>query len=308
MLLFALALWLFPFFKPNVLAQDNLMPISQMVQDFLKGNFKLWYSFSVFIICLEAFLLYFIFEKHDILTGRTYLPSVMYITLMSCAPLLTSFHPIILANFFLIWALDPLISLYRNDDAYPSIFNISILFGLASLCYLPTVVLFPIIWIGLIIFHPFNIREWIISLIGLTIPYWFLFVYYYWNGQLENVWYNSITYPLMHSPRPKPIKAETIYLVIALLLLSALSTTKVLEHLGSTSVKTSKVMSFLFWFIVFGFLSSFLIPTWTIRDFTFMSIPLAVFIGNYLNLARAKWLAELLFGFLIFAIILLRFS
>ncbi len=308
MLIFAVALWVFPFIKPNITPFENLMPISQFVNDFLKTNFKFWYSFSLLLLCAEAFMLYFIFEKHDILTGRTYLPSVVYITLMSCAPLLTSFHPILLANFFLIWALDPLISLYRNDEAYPLVFNISLLFGLASMCYLPTIILFPIIWIGLFIFHPFNFREWIISLIGISIPFWFLFVYYFWNNELEDAWYKSVLYPLMHSPRPKPIKNETIYLVISLLLLSALSTSKVLEHLGSTSVKTSKVMSFLFWFIVFGFLSSFLIPTWTIRDFTFMSIPLAVFIGNYLNLARAKWLAELLFGFLLFALLFLRFS
>jgi len=308
MLAFATALWIPSFLKPVSTPLTNLMPLSQLSYELLSSKPTYLLIFSLALICLEGFLLYFIFEKHDILTGRTYLPSVVYITLMSCAPLLTQFHPIILANLFLIWALDPLINLYRNEEAAPAIFTIALLFGLASLCYLPALILAPVVWAGLFVFHPFNLREWLVASFGILIPFWFAFAYYYWNDSLATNWFNMVIYPMLHAPRPKPIKKETIYLVMALLLLAVLSISKVLEHLGSTSVKTNKIMSFLFWFILFGFASAFFIPTWTIRDFSILAIPLAVFIGNYLNLARAKWLAELLFGFLLFTIIFLRIS
>lgn len=284
------------------------MPITEYIYSFIANKPQQQLIFSIILLYVEALMLYFIFDKYDILTERSYLPSLVYISLMSCAPLLTQFHPTLLANFFLIWAIDPLINLYRNEHAAAAIFNISLLVSLATFAYLPALVLFPVIWIGLFVFRPFNLREWLVAFTGIVVPFWFAFVYYYWNNQLSENWFNKIVYPLTQAPRPKPIKKETIYLVIALLLLMALSLSKVLEHLGSTSVKTGKVMSFLFWFMVFGFFSSFIAPTWTIRDFTFMAIPLAVFIGNYLNLARAKWLAELLFGFLIFSIILLRLT
>ncbi len=164
------------------------MPVFEGIQNLVSGNPLYWNVLGLLILLLQAFLLYFIFEKHDILTGRTYLPAVTYVALMSCSPALTTFHPPLLANLFLIWSLDSLIALYRNEDAFMSVFNIGLLFGLATLSYFPAIALAPVIWIGLLIFHPLNIREWFIAFLGLLTPVFFAFTYYFWFDQVENFW------------------------------------------------------------------------------------------------------------------------
>lgn len=308
LLLAGVVMW-FPILRQPVYQHlQHAMPLFELFQHYLATTPLLANISALCLILAGAFILFLVFEKHDILTGRTYLPSLMYVTLMSCAPSLTTLHPIMLANVFLMLTLDPLISLYRNEAAYPQVFNIALLMALAVLCYFPAIVLLPLIWLGLIIYHPFNIREWIVGLMGIATPFFFVFVYYHWYDRLDGFWFDRVTYPILTSPHPGKINTSTFYLIAALFLLIVLSTVKVLEHFGTTSVKTGKTMGFMVWFILLSFVSVFIMPGWTIRDFSLMGIPFAIFIGNYFALARAKWLAELMFLFLIVAIVMVRVS
>ena len=262
---------------------------------------------AVSLIIIGSILLYWILERNDILTNRNFLPSLMYIVLLSCSGALIRLHPALLANIFLILALNPLIALYRNEDAFTQVYNLGLFFGLAVLSYLPVLVLLPLIWIGLLIYHSFNYREWTVAIVGLLTPFLFLFTYLFWNDKLNSFYTNEILYSLAQNHTPSELAKNTYYLLIALLSLIGLSTIKVLEHSGSTAVKTGKTMSFLVWMIFFAFFTVLIMPTWTSRDFALMALPLSIFIGNYLSLARAKWMAELFFGFLLFSIILLRY-
>src|ERR1700761_1784237 len=56
---------------------------------------------------------------------------------------------------------------------------------IGSLIYLPFIYFFLAIWVALIIFRPFNWREWVICIMGYATVFFFLAVFYYLNNNIS---------------------------------------------------------------------------------------------------------------------------
>ena len=167
---------------------------------------------------------------------------------------------------------------------------------------------FPAIWIGLLIFHSFNIREWLVVAFGIICPYLFVIVYYFCYDNLPEFWYNKIVYILSNSPDTGTIKSSMFWLLGALFFTITFSLVKAFETIGSGTVKARKAFIFLMWFTVFAFVSVFVAPTWTLKDFTLLAIPFTIFISNYfINITR-NWMAEFIYAMIILCIIYVRIA
>jgi hypothetical protein len=73
--------------------------------------------------------------------------------------------------------------LYNVPKAGNVIFNIGLLLGIATLIYHPAIVFMVLIIFALFIMRPFRIQEWVISLLGITTPYYFLALALYFTDQ-----------------------------------------------------------------------------------------------------------------------------
>src|SRR6185436_14640377 len=77
-----------------------------------------------------------------------------------------------------------LIILHNSNKPGASIFNIGLIMGITTLIYQPSLVFILLIWAALFIMRPFRIQEWLINLLGITTPYYFLAILLY----LANQW------------------------------------------------------------------------------------------------------------------------
>jgi hypothetical protein len=57
--------------------------------------------------------------------------------------------------------------------------------GIITLLYQPAVIFILLMWLALFIMRAFKVREWLINLLGITMPYYFLILILYLTDQWE---------------------------------------------------------------------------------------------------------------------------
>ena len=307
LLLIAVALWWSPLLHIADYSWPHGMPLFEAVYRNIKTqDSRMPYVLALSLLCSGGLLLNYVINENDITSKRTAIPGLVYVTMLSCSPSLTTLHPVLLANIFLILAYHRIVNLYRAQNPFAVIFDFSMLISLASLCYFPVICVFPVIWIGLFLYHPFVWREWVIALFGIITPYLFVLTWFFWYDKLELFWYDKIILPISLSEENTPITTPTYYLIGALLFTITFSLVKTFDLFSSSTVKSRKALVFMVWFMLFGFISAFISPSWTFRDFALMSVPLTVFISHYFVNITREWMAEAIYLLLILCILYVR--
>jgi hypothetical protein len=135
------------------------------------------------VYILIAFLLLFvqatlfnrIFNALKLLPKPNYLPAMAYILLSSLFEEWNQFSAPLLINTLLIWSFYRMTALYNTNKANYGVFNIGLMLGVITLFYQPAIVfILLLIPFTLFIMRPFRLREWLIGLLGITTPYYFL--------------------------------------------------------------------------------------------------------------------------------------
>jgi hypothetical protein len=142
------------------------------------------YSLFAFLILLgEALLLNRICNAQKMIAKPTYLPAMAFILVTSLFVEWNQFSAPLIVNFFLIVIIYRMVVLYNVSKAGNVIFNIGLLLGIATMLYYPAVVFFVLVIFALFIMRPFRIQEWVITILGITTPYYFLALILYFTNQ-----------------------------------------------------------------------------------------------------------------------------
>lgn len=300
----AVAIWAFGYFYPSPLVVQNGMPLYEFM--FQLVNHTKWFTITLglLMIIVEAFFLNFIINENDILNRKYFLPGIFYILFMSSNKMVLCLHPLIFANLFILLAIQRLLNSYRKEKGFSHVFDAAFLFSIASLFYLPSIVFFPLIAVALILLRPFNIREWLISLIGIVVPYIFIVTFYFAKNlnfytliiEKFQLTFSPINTNIVFFNSPYGI---TICIGSVIILLSF---GKLFSNLQSGSQKAKKGALLLLWLFSLS-LVSILITTNAITDyFAAIAIPAAVFSANYASNVKKQWWIELLFLFFLLSI------
>lgn len=163
----------------------------------------IFYSIITFtIIFLQALLFNRICNAQKILARPTFLPAMVLILITSLFTEWNQFSSALLVNVFLIWIFYRMTTLYNVQKAGNTVFNIGVLLGIISLLYYPAIVFFLLVFFTLFIIRPLHVREWVISILGISTPYYFLAITLYltdnwnWNYILPSI---SFSLPVMPS-------------------------------------------------------------------------------------------------------------
>ncbi len=299
--LLALAFWIGSFFmKPA--EPIFAMPLYNLLTNPLNSLHVVASIVAFIIVVAEAFLLNYIINENEILNKPTFLPALLYIVFMSCDTQLLTIYPLLFANFFILMAINRLMTSYRKDIAFSNAFDAGFLLSIATLFYFPCIVFFPLLIIGFILFRPFNWREWVISFIGTAVPYTFVFTYYFWNDVLDYWWNVKVFYP--GTKHLILISPGFYFMICVASLIVLLSFAKLFVGIVDASQKNRKGISLLLWLLGLALLSMFLSPELSLQNFSVLAIPASVFCSNFfLRVRKIQW-AELLFTLLFVAIII----
>ena len=308
--LIILAIWAPALFHsvPAVQDYDKLQPLyNLLIINNLLTNSRLSSFIAMVFVLGQAFLLNKIVNQNDIVSKTTFLPALVYALLMSYHPAGLTIHPTLIANTFILLIINNLFKSNDNPDHYPSILSIGFYLGVASLIWFPVVFIIPLLIISVFIISAKSIREFIILLAGIALPYYFLAFSYFMSNDLRDishsyvqVFWNFFDFSLRISPFE--------YIALGLfVIVSLLSMIKIFGLLFEMVIATRRKFLFLILLIAgltvgVGFCSS------PVVDGIMIIFPLsAIIISKYFTLLRKRWTAEFLFSLLLFLIILGKF-
>lgn len=134
---------------------------------------------------IATFLLLYIQSLfiNDIVNTQKLFPMPNHLTAM-CYMLFTSvFSPwfvlssVMIAVTFFIWVLSKLCKLQSVHDSNRTFYNLGMILGLSVLIYFPSVVFLLLIFLSMMITRAFRLPEWIIIILGILTP-----IYFLWAG------------------------------------------------------------------------------------------------------------------------------
>ena len=261
---------------------------------------------SVFVF-IQALLLNYLINFYNLLGKPTFLPALMYVTLSGLfAPFLVLSAPLI-CNFLVIWLLFKLFSLYKGEDAKSTAYDVGMIVALGSLIYFPFIYLFLVIWIALVLFKPFNWREWVSGILGYATVFFFLAVLYYLNDRLSG--FSNIWRPLATKfPDHIQINSYNYLLLIPIIVILVLCFFKLQQNFFKSYVQTRKSFQLLFFIFLITAFSFYVNASFHLNHFLLCIAPVAVFFAYFFLYATRKWFYESLFLLLLISIICFQFN
>ena len=244
----------------------------------------------------QAFHFNYVLNKHEVLYKASWLPALSYIIIASLLPPFLWFHPILMVNSILIFALDKIFALYKNATPLSLDFNSCFLLALASLFYLPAIVLFLIYVIGIIILRPFSWRDWVVGLLGFALPFFFAFLYYFLNDELQDFYSRVFITGISKQLDIKHIFTyQYTYSVVIVGIIFFLSLIRLQSNYYKNVTKARLIQQLLLMLLVVGIFSVLLSHDEQLYRFSILAMPLSTYIAYYFLSGKKAWVVELVF-------------
>lgn len=243
------------------------------------------------LVVLNALAINAIYNANEFFERNSYMPSLLYVVMMSFYHAAYSIDGLLVAHSFVIAMIYQLFLLRQNEDGRKHVFNGSFLAGCAATFHPPLVLLAPLLVIMVRRIRPFVFREALMVVVGMGIPLLYAGVYL-WLSDSE------IVLKLIDKAADYTSK-QTDFLITAVLftLLFLLSLLSIRSRMKTSSIRLKKLASMLWWLVllgaIFGVADFFMFGQ--IERFSFLMIPLSFFLPFSFSSPTLGGLASFLF-------------
>jgi len=167
---------------PYISSEGGGMPLFELLVKPVLAIVWVNKSFFALLIVVCAVQLASLFNKLGFLDKDTQLPALFFI-FFSCSILSEqSLGPIICGLPFSLWAFRRSWDTPAENKTLSVHFDAGILVGIASLFYLPFVLMIPALWVGMAFMRTFRWREWISPVLGFALVFTFALAGYFVVG------------------------------------------------------------------------------------------------------------------------------
>lgn len=284
----------FFFSIPRVVISDDDGFLSYLLRKYI-SPIDSTYIFILYIVLLiiQSLRLNYVLNDAKMFHQPGFTPAMCYVLLSAFLPQWCSLTPAMVSNSLVIWIFIKLIKLYNNQNPKTLLFNAGLIVGLTILSYHPTAILIIVVLFALTVVRPFRLAEWMVLIIGIITPYYFLFSILYLTGQM-NLLYHFIPDMAINLPIQHPdmwfwidLGLMTFLLLLGLLYWSPSNRRFVIQirkYWGVMMVMLLIETVIPFIFLNAGVEASFL---WM--------VPLAAFISNFFQNSKKLWFPNLIF-------------
>lgn len=256
---------------------------------------------ATLIVLAQAFLFNRVVNSHALLSKPSHLPALIYITTTSLFLQFLILSPPLICNFLLIWIMDKFLKLGKTPDALPLMFDVGMILAIGTLIYFPFVVLLVMLCLSLLLYRPFNWREWLVGFLGFLTIFFFIGVFYFWNNNFVNFY--KIWLPLANQfPSLLKINFNDYLVLIPLTIIFVLGLLQLRENFYRSFIATRKAFQMLFFMFIATVLSFYVKADFKLYHFLLAVPPGAVILAYYFANATKRWFYESLFFATIIAI------
>ncbi|NCI47294.1 DUF6427 family protein [Sediminibacterium soli] len=201
LLLLSLAVHLHFFIvPPPVVANVNDGAISMLIANYATSlPQSALFVVYVLVVVLQAIRLNMVLGEMRMFQNNSYTTAMAYVLLSGILPQWCSISSALVANFLLIWIFIKLSRLYNHPSPKTLLFNTGLIVGFSVICYHPTAILIGVVLFALMVVRPFRLAEWVILLMGVLLPYYFLFAFLYLGDRIAE-FKSFLPYLQLHLP------------------------------------------------------------------------------------------------------------
>lgn len=226
------------------------------------------------IILGNAVLINAVFNWNQFLERNSFMPSLLYVVLMSFYHSFYEVDGLLISHSFLIFSIYQLYFLRQNEDGRKYVFNAAFFAGVASTFHPPLIGYLPFYFLMIWSIRPFVIREIILCLIGFIVPLLYGSFFLTYTGTSINLALFKVS---TNFQRQQFDFLVTFAIFIFSLVLSFVS---IQAHIKKSSIRLKKLARILWWFVIAGLLIGvidFLVYN-QIQRFSLIMIPFAFFL------------------------------
>jgi hypothetical protein len=267
------------------------------------GQHRIWYLVFGFLAQLGGGIsLNYLFNQSNLYERNNYLPSLFFCVFMNLSPLGIVFNGTHIAIILIIISLHQLLRLAQNQSGLNIVFNASLIFGFSATLHTALYVITPFIFLLLLTFRPFVLREFSTFLVGLMLPLYFVFAYRYYFD-FQNPWNeNRVRLNFEWTSLSTTIMMCILFLVFVVFILSLFT------KWSSFVSRTKKDIQFILSFLLLLFLSGIIhliFPNFTFHLLLFL-VPVSIlFTFSFLG-KRNTLLPSILF-YVVFIFVITKF-
>jgi hypothetical protein len=139
------------------------------------------------LVLVQALRLNFLFNDQRMFTKLNYLTAMVYIILTGIFAEWSNITPALVINILVIWLFAKTTRMYNSPNPKTLLFNIGLIIGMSILLYHPSTLLVLVAIFALLVVRPFNIPEWLVMLMGVITPFYFLFSFLYLTDRMHRL-------------------------------------------------------------------------------------------------------------------------
>lgn len=253
--LIALVFWIPAFIYPQGMPVNNSLdtPLYLIISGLL-GHIPFLVPYLAFLfILVQAILVNAILSFHELIPKNSLLAAFLFVVFFSTSPALQTIYPAMISIFLLIILLHLVFKMYGQEDNITTVFSIAMILSVSSMVYLPVIFLFIFLWQVFLIFRIFSWREWVVSIIGLALPYIYLLTYLWWTGRVQEYMEALIASGsnfLHPGPVPGFLQLSVWGILVIFILLPAVL--KIFPRLSTYNIDMRKKLAAISWLAIIG--------------------------------------------------------
>jgi hypothetical protein len=128
---------------------------------------------AVILTFLQAIYVNFICEKHKLFHKTGYYTAFVYLVLSSLYPAFSYFSEPLLINWFVLIALDVMLSFSKTLEPQKQLFNAGFFICIPVLLQFPAIGFFVLLLVALLLLRSYRVGEMVVALLGYFTPVYF---------------------------------------------------------------------------------------------------------------------------------------
>lgn len=254
---------------------------------------------AILLLVAQGFLINSIVIENRLSNEVNLFPGVFYVLVCCLLPDFLYLSPVLIGNTFILIALVELFSTYKSPSCADRIFNVGFWTGVASLFYVPFIFYFILINAGLNILRAFNLKERLMVIIGLLVPFFLVGLYFFAIDRLDFFWENQFGSNISFLSVEGDIGGWNGYvkalLFLALILFVVVNNS---SYLTKRNIQAQKKISILYWVMISGLLGAAFQKNLALEHFILLAPALGVFLAFTFTELKRQWAESI--HFLIF--------
>ena len=255
------------------------------------NSFNALYPIITFILLYsQAISFNKLANDQRLMQKQNYLTAMAYLLITSLFKEWNVLSAPLIVNSLLIWVWANMSGLYNEKNAKSTLFNIGIAIGISTFFYFPSIAFALLIIAGLTVTRPFKLSEWLVALLGIVTPYYFLLAYVFLTGKWKGYHLPTFTIGLPQFYATKWASAA-IFMVLASTIIGVFF---IQQNFRRQLIQTRKSWNLVYLYFLVAVFIPFINTTHTFQYWILCAVPLSAFVGSTFLYPTKKWFPLLL--------------